>query len=526
MKMVDLKQGTQEWHDFRSQKFTASDAAAMLGFFPYKTRDQLLAEKATGITKEVTPEEQRRFDKGHQAEVMARAILEDEIGTDLYPVTGYSEDKPRISASLDGLTFDDSIVFEHKLWSEKLAAYISENNDLPDSHWPQVEQQLFVSGAGTCIFVVSDGTTEKREKLKYHSKSERLTKVLLGWDQFEADLENYQAPEAKPEVVAEAVRDLPALTFNLDKTTLALSSNLGAYKAAAEQLVERSKEELTSDQQFADAAERIKVFKKSEEKLAAVIEQVQGEITDVDSFIKDVRHIAENIRKARLASEKQVEARKKQIKLEIIASAKSDLADHVAALNAELEPATLPEITADFAAAIKGKKTVNSLQSAANDALAAAKIEATQMAEQIRSNVAKLAELADGYQTLFPDLSSLALKSTDDFTAAVKARVAEQKEAERQREEQIRAEEAAKAEAAQPQKDSSLALEPSSEPAPSIAEIPVKPASELKAPAKTTSATRTLGDALRHFCKVKNLGEQDAQELLDIVAGYTALDVA
>mgnify|MGYP000576635691 CR=1 FL=1 len=53
MKTVQLIQGTREWLSHRAAHWNASDAPAMLGVSPYKTRDQLLRELATGITADV-----------------------------------------------------------------------------------------------------------------------------------------------------------------------------------------------------------------------------------------------------------------------------------------------------------------------------------------------------------------------------------------------------------------------------------------------------------------------------------------
>ena len=53
MKTIDIEQGSKEWHDFRAKHFTASDAPAMLGVSPYKTRIELLKEKKYGITQEI-----------------------------------------------------------------------------------------------------------------------------------------------------------------------------------------------------------------------------------------------------------------------------------------------------------------------------------------------------------------------------------------------------------------------------------------------------------------------------------------
>ena len=72
MKQHNLIQGSPEWHAHRANHFNASDAPAMMGCSPYKTRTQLLHEKHTGVTPEVDAATQRRFDAGHAAEAAAR----------------------------------------------------------------------------------------------------------------------------------------------------------------------------------------------------------------------------------------------------------------------------------------------------------------------------------------------------------------------------------------------------------------------------------------------------------------------
>lgn len=67
-KTHNLVQGSEEWHAFRSTRFGASEASAMLGISPYKTRTDLLKEKATGVTPEVTAMTQVIFDRGHAVE--------------------------------------------------------------------------------------------------------------------------------------------------------------------------------------------------------------------------------------------------------------------------------------------------------------------------------------------------------------------------------------------------------------------------------------------------------------------------
>ncbi len=107
----DLIQGTPLWHQFRLDHFGASEAAAMLGLSPYMSRTELLKQKATGIIEEVSDVKQRLFDAGHAAEEGARKMAEFVLNDELYPAT-YSFGK--LSASVDGITIDGRIAWEHK----------------------------------------------------------------------------------------------------------------------------------------------------------------------------------------------------------------------------------------------------------------------------------------------------------------------------------------------------------------------------------------------------------------------------
>jgi predicted phage-related endonuclease len=59
MQRHKLTQGSPEWLAHRLNFDNASDAPAMMGCSPYKTRQQLLHERATGITPEVNAATQR-----------------------------------------------------------------------------------------------------------------------------------------------------------------------------------------------------------------------------------------------------------------------------------------------------------------------------------------------------------------------------------------------------------------------------------------------------------------------------------
>lgn len=144
-----------------------------------------------------------------------------------------------------------------------------------------------------------------------------------------------------------------------------------------------------------------------------------------------------------------MKARKVAIRDEIVLKAKAALRDHLDKINASFGgKVRLPDIPADFAGAIKGKKTVSSLRDAADSELARAKIDASQIGDSIRANLESLRTLAAEYPFLFSDAQQIVLKNNDDLVSLIKVRINEHKETEAKKEEaqrqRIREEEAVK----------------------------------------------------------------------------------
>ncbi len=440
----NLQQGTSEWHDFRANHFTASDASAMLGTSKYKTRNDLLREKTTGEKEVISKSKQAIFDKGHAAEERTRPIIEEQIGEELYPVVATSEQRPMIAASFDGITMLEDIIWENKMFNQELADYINEHNDLPNTHWPQVEQQLYVSGADKCIFTTSDGNDDERHaQLEYTSLPERINQVLYGWTQFTVDMETYIDTPKKETIKGEMVLALPEPTFSLDKNNLTVTSNLSVFKEAAHQLVEKAKQPLNTEQDFANAENMVKEFKRSEGKLEDLRNAVMADIDDVSVFISDVDEIKELIRQARLTTDKQVKTRKEEIKRDIVSTAEVELKKLVLSNGSRLNVAF--EFDADFAGAIKGKRNLDAIQDSVDTVLANAKIQIQNQVKLVEENLAYLNE-QEQYKFLFNDWSMIAHKPFEDFVNLVDSRITSHK-AEEEKRIQAEAERLAKEEA-------------------------------------------------------------------------------
>jgi len=445
VKIHDLIQGSPEWLAYRAQHFNASDAPAMMGCSPYKTRAQLLRELHTGVAPDVDIATQKRFDNGHRAEALARPLAEEIVGEDLYPVTG---SEGRLSASFDGLTLDESTVWEHKALNADIRAAFdaidrlvgggdeAPGRLLPIYHRVQMEQQLHVSGAGRALFLATEwdaeGNLVDQRSVWYLPDDELRGQILSGWAQLERDLQTYELPEAaEPAPVGRAPDTLPAL--RIEVTGAVTASNLAEFKQTALGAIRSVNRTLRTDQDFADAEKAVKWCADVEARLKAAKEHALSQTADIEALFRALDDISAEARTVRLDLDKLVTRRKGEVRDEAVAAARRALDAHVATLNAEIAPMRVPQPVADFAGAIKGKRSIESMQAALDQVLTVAKIAAEADARAIRANVAEFERAAAGFEFLFADLGQIVHKAADDFAAVLRARIASHKEAEAKR---------------------------------------------------------------------------------------------
>lgn len=481
MKIHNVAQGSAEWHALRSQHFTASEAPAMMGASKYQTRTDLLTLKKTGIAPEATQAQQYIFDKGHATEAMARPLVEVMIGEELYPVVGT---KGNLLASMDGATMLGETLFEHKLWNESLVAQVRVEDLGPHYYW-QLEQQLLVSGAERVIFVCSDGTAENFVSMEYRPVAGRAAQLVEGWKQFEADLAGYEVADAPSIVVGKAPDELPALRIEL--TGMVTASNLKVFEESALAVIDSVKTTLATDQDFADAKKAVKWCGDVEDAVTAAKKQALSQTQTIDELFCSLDRISKHARETRLKVDKLVKAQELLVKTNIKQKAEQALIEHVAAINNTLGKVTLPAVAADFAGAMKNKRTIASLQDAVDTELARAEIDASQMADGIRLNLESLRTLAADHAFLFIDAQQLVMKANDDLVALIKVRIAEHQKAEEQKaeaqREKIRKEELQKIEDAKAKQ----VVEPVAEPAPVVTPAPAKPAPITQAAPKPSA---------------------------------------
>ena len=471
MKTLTLIQGSDAWHSHRATAYNASDAPAMLGISKYKTRSQLLKERATGIIPEVDDATQSRFNDGHRFEALARPLAEQIIGETLSPVTGTNG---IYSASFDGITFDESTIFEHKILNADIRLAMGTNGNtggLAEMYRVQMEHQLLVSDADKCLFMASkwEGTDDVTDYFiilddggrLYYNLTEEVhgwylpdlvlrDRIIAGWAQLEKDEANYQHVAEVAAPVAEAIMGLPAVS--IQATGMITASNLPAFKQAAETFIANIKTELVTDEDFSNAEANVKFCKAAEDDLEGTKKAILAQTTTIDEAIKVIDYIKGQLAGKRLMLDKLVKSEKLARKEAIAATARKKHGDHLVALESEIKPiriyiANMP----DFGGVMAGMKKLSAMQEAVDTALRNSMFELDTTATDYRAKLAWRKENADGQSALFPDLQNLMLKPLEDFALTITSRIEKQKadeaarlEAERAR---IQAQEEAKAQA-------------------------------------------------------------------------------
>lgn len=408
-KIHNLLQGSSEWHAFRACHFGASEASAMLGMSPYMTRTALLTQKKTGLVKEVNDATQRIFDKGHEVEKLAKPIVEKMIGVELSPMTISLGD---LSASCDGLDFDDVCAWENKQFNKQHFELVK-NGELPNIHWPQCQQVLLVTGAEKLFFTISDGTEENTVGVWVYPNKAQQQQIIAGWDQFKADLENFVLPTVVEKVEAETVQILPVPSVTVHGEIT--SSNLAVIIPMFDDYLASIKTELITDKDFANAEADAKNCRETASRIVALRQNIIAQMITVNEVSSILVNYENTFNKAGLSLEKAVKEKKELIKQNAVLKGINEYSAFVKDLQLKsgLQLVLHNFLSApDFPLAIKGIKTIESMHSRISDALAKAKSDATLVMTDIKNKVAYIDEAIKGYEHLI-NIQSLATRDID-----------------------------------------------------------------------------------------------------------------
>jgi len=448
MKIINIIQGDDAWHQHRLNYFNASETPDVLNC-GYCSRAALLQKKATGIIPEVSSFTQRIFDDGHRFERLARPLAVEIIGEDLYPVVGT---KGKFSASFDGLTIGDNIAFEHKTLNNAIRNALTVD-DLPKKYHTQMEHQLYVSDADKCLFMATrwDANDELLEEKHFWYESDPVLRedIIAAWNQFDIDLKSYQHVEVIEPPKAEPIKDLPAVIVQVSGALE--RCNIDEVKPLFDKFLANAITDLVTDEDFAQAEAESKIGRETAKRCIATAKSVVDQTLSISEVTRELENYAAKFNAIALQQEKAVKTQKEARKVMAKAEREQAFKAHVQSLNDEIKPITLSVTVPDWLGAMKSQRLLSSLYSKLDDALADGKIRADAAAQDIRVKLAWYTEYVTVTQFLFRDLQNIITNNgLEAFQSIVKTRIeayaVEQElkiEAERKR---IQAEEQRKAE--------------------------------------------------------------------------------
>src|SRR5690606_34679430 len=101
-----------------------------------------------------------------------------------------------------------------------------------------------------------------------------------------------------------------------------------------------------------------------EDRLAVTKDQVLSQTADIEAVFRTIDEVSAETRRVRLELDRLVKAEKENRKGEIVQKARVAYSEHEAALRAETKDVWITLPAPDFAGAIKGKKSLASMQDA------------------------------------------------------------------------------------------------------------------------------------------------------------------
>lgn len=179
MKILDVKQGTQEWLDCRLGKLTASDAQAIAtaGKGLETLCIEKVAQRLTGKAEEGY--KNHDMERGHELEMEARNSYELETGNTVQEV-GFCELDEDVGASPDGMVGEEGLV-EIKCKSDTVFVRELLADSIDSAHVWQMQFQLWVTDRKWCDYAVYNPNFPKSLIIKRVNRDEdAIEKIKSG----------------------------------------------------------------------------------------------------------------------------------------------------------------------------------------------------------------------------------------------------------------------------------------------------------------------------------------------------------
>lgn len=164
--LLNVKQGSSDWHYLRKGRITASNLAKIMNCAPYcKDTPEEIGKHLVGIKKEEhTEEAQKRMQLGNDYEPIIREYLSKYLKCEIEE-TGFAiwKENKIFGASLDGVIDDDTCIeikCPRKMYKPLINYMKNDNKDEENynhiwkSHYLQMQMNMIVTNRRNCIYAV------------------------------------------------------------------------------------------------------------------------------------------------------------------------------------------------------------------------------------------------------------------------------------------------------------------------------------------------------------------------------------
>lgn len=190
MRLVSLKQGSEEWLRFRRSHICASDASSILQCNPYKSILELYEEKVFCFEQD----DNHFMSRGRELEPLALESFEQETGLTMFPCVIKHDTINWMAASLDGMTLNQDKIVEIKCNGKKNHE-LALQGKIPKYHESQIQHQLCCTGLDFSYYYSFDG--EKGVILEVKRDQHFIDKMLEKELEFWHCLQTFTPPQTQ-----------------------------------------------------------------------------------------------------------------------------------------------------------------------------------------------------------------------------------------------------------------------------------------------------------------------------------------
>ena len=202
------------------------------------------------------------------------------------------------------------------------------------------------------------------------------------------------------------------------------ASNFNEWKSTLLAQLDEANRELQTDDDFAHAAVLIKSFKTAEDSLKKAKQDALNQVSDIQSLFAAIDEVVDRTRNTRLALNKQVTSRKKEIQSEIVEAGKARIRESI---NAQPEYFQHQDHTSyldnkRFEEATKRKTTTDKLRASIDQLCTAIEAEIKTASATVQANKHRIESLPPADRELFPDLHDLIAQQPETVEEVIQQR--------------------------------------------------------------------------------------------------------